>query len=170
MDYIIFIFLIAISGCGAKLDRDISSPNQIISGDNSLLEGSFKNSTGSDVLLSNNQGLPTVIVFSEQFCGGCINEAKDFKAALANPLIAPSKINLYTVLVGDGIDVANQWKSDFGLPWIVGADENLKLFKTYCATPLTPCTIIHDPQKGIVFKQAGPVSVEKIKSFTGDWN
>ncbi len=170
------IFALVLSGCGVKLKKDLSPLRlpPISRGEN--LRGAFLGLDGQSQSLENDNGKPTVLVFAQFFCEECILESEHFRDSLADPMVAPSRINLITILVGDrqtdlnnSLADAADFKRIYALPWTVGADPQAELFPLYCPENLTPCTVVQIPGRGIVMRKVGLSSRSEIETYTGAW-
>ncbi len=165
----ILAFLVLLSSCGSQLSKDLS-PNRVAEFQfGEKMRGSFILPNGNQVQLENDNGKPTVLIFSAEFCGICQSENENFRDSLRDPQVPPANVNLYTVMVGVPESVAQEWKTDFRLPWAVGADPRRELFLQYCPENITPCTVVHTPKDGIVYRKVDESRREEIEKFTGPW-
>ena len=136
---------------------------------NQFVSGILVGSDDKKIDLGKTDGLPLVLIFSNDSCSTCAAEAEDIKKALY-PATQPTKIHLYTELNGAIKDDAVYWKKIHNIPWDVGYDENSNLFMKYCTDhTLIPCTVIQMPSQGIVLVHQGQMDTGAIQKITGAW-
>lgn len=164
-----WLLLLSLMACGARFKKNLGLPPSANIGLGQKMRGTFLNTDGSRFSLEDDQNRPTVLVFANEFCGICQDENEHFRDSLSDPSQAPANINLHTVMVGGDETVATQWKTDYQLPWRVGADPDLELFTEYCPENVTPCTIVHLPGRGIVLRQVNEITRAEIEIHTGPW-
>lgn len=161
--------LLMMSGCGSKMPYLISPPaTHAVTA--SGLTGTFTTSDDTTEDLAKDSDLPTILIFGQDTCEACGDEATRLISALKNPSQAPTKIHLLTVLVGAIVDDAVDWKQLHQVPWTVGIDPEPSLFTQYCPDQTVPCEIVFVPGKGIVLRQNGPADNDTLIQLTGPWD
>lgn len=174
MAFLKFFALVALAGCGSDWNVYLRKPKTRTTKQprpqEYSLDGTFVTPDNARINLADDEGLPTVLVFSTDACLVCRHEAKAFRDSLADSTVAPTKIKLYSVLVGAIPEDATDWKDDLELPWTVGLDDAANtLYEKYCGGSQVPCTIVHVPSRGIVLSRIGEVTVAEIQALTGPW-
>ena len=157
-------------GCGKLLPYDVQSPLQkdLTKGGN-FISGGLQLTDTSAVSLQTDTTKPLVVMFSAQSCSSCRVDAAQLKNALTDPNSNPNQVNVYTIIVGSDLSVAQEWKNTLGLPWNVGSDPNGAIYKSYCNIQIYPCIMIQMPNKGIVYQGYGTMSYNAMKAYTGNW-
>lgn len=176
--FLLALFLIAF-GCGSKmtyqLENGKSPQNRVqglpTGGSSTVkgLTGSFSTTENTVVDLANETTTPVVLIFSQDTCLTCSEEADELRASLIAKDKAPSRVRVYTVLVGSNQEDALDWKKAHKVPWTVGYEPRSELLKQYCAEPKVPCTLVYTKSGGIVFTKIGKASFEELKALTGPW-
>ena len=156
--------------CSQNYQKEISyAPiKKIIPLEKKSLNGTFTSLKGESTLLTQYDNQPLVLMFVGFFCWTCVEEVESLKASLSNSI--PKNIKFLSILIEEDPEVGQEWQEEHQVPWTVGTDPNGDLFDKYCQEPTTPCIILFDPQKGIVLRKTGKVSVDQIKSLLGDWS
>ncbi len=186
MKKIFAIALLGVSACvGSNLEYDRSPPKKNDLLDASpvaptpgqstapadFLSGDVTLSDGSVVKLDELKSKPLVLVFAAEFCSVCKAEHERIIASLSNPAVESHKVKFLTLVVAMTPEDAQFWKEDRQVPWSVGADENLEMIDRFCGVRQTPCMVIQTPERGIVLKRRGEVSLDDIRQAVGgDWN
>ena len=162
---LILSFLIS---CGENLKYKIKDKavknNEVLT----VLEGEFLTTENVPENLKNFIHRPLVLMFADSFCIECVKEVKEIKKTFKK-LLPPKNINFLSLVIGEGLEEGIYWQEVHEVPWAVGEDEDLSLFSKYCPELQTPCTVIFNPDFGIVFKKTGRVSIELIQSYLGEW-
>jgi hypothetical protein len=159
-----------VSACGSRLPYQVSAPQ--LHGAQSAppaLSGTFLTTDLATVDLSREGARPVVLIFSQDTCAACGQEADALRAALRHPTLVPANAGVYSILVGAVLDDAADWKSAHSVPWTVGMDPDNVLFKRYCATLTVPCSVVYLPGRGIVLQRNGGASLADFENLTGDW-
>lgn len=126
-------------------------------------------SDGTELDLDKDAEVPTVIIFGLEFCMSCIAEVKMIQESIKNPSGIPTKINLYSLLVGVTQSEAHEWKLFHKVRWPVAYEEKSNLFNRFCPEKVFPCVLINTPQKGIVYVEQKETTLEELKTWTGPW-
>lgn len=128
------------------------------------------NLDGSNFELNSTPTRARVLIFSQDTCTVCAEEAKAISKELHKIGGSSKSVEFATVLVGLGdILDGKDWVEKNGVIWPVVYQPGDSTFIQYCPEKKTPCTLIDKPQEGIVFYRNGKVTVEDIKTITGDW-
>ena len=163
----ILLVFILLASCGRQMDYILSEQPIVKLTDN--LSVTAIDSDGNSFKVAADPSKVTLLIFGQDTCIVCGEETEHFVASLADPMVAPSKINMVTLLVGAIVEDADYWKFIFDVPWKVGVDTNGQIFKKYCPLNTVPCIIVHDPAKGIVLRHHGAIDINYLKSLTGPW-
>jgi hypothetical protein len=161
--------LFIVSGCGKNLPFNLQSPAQGNVDPGNSLTGSFTRIDETTEDLTHSTDRPTILIFSQDTCQACGEEADSLLSHLAHPSANPSKAHLYTVLVGSYPEDAVAWKQLHPLPWEVGVDADSELFNHYCAIHTVPCVVVYLPNRGIVMRKNGEVGFDELTAITGNW-
>lgn len=166
----LILFSMVLVSCGARLPYLLSNPtNNPVSPDNEI-KGKFAVTDGSTIDLSALTDKPAVIIFSQDTCAACGQEAdaltKDLGTLSAE---VPSEVRVFTILVGGIIEDAIAFKSRHQLPWSVGVDTDASLFKSYCTSVTVPCNVVFLPKRGIVLRKSGTSELAELEALTGTW-
>ncbi|MBF0360940.1 MAG: hypothetical protein HQK49_08005 [Oligoflexia bacterium] len=147
-----------------------SAPSSPSTNEKFIFTQSFIDSTGAEVTITNkDDGLPVVMIFAQETCSSCSHEVSEILASLKHPDSNPSKIHLFTILVGAVAEDAQNWKQSKEVPWRVGIDEDASIMRNYCPLDTVPCIVVHTSTKGIVLRHHGIYSIFDLKKLTGEW-
>lgn len=163
-----FFIVLLLSGCGVKADRLVktaSNPPQL----NQQIVGVVELTDQSTIDLASITDKPLILVFAQDTCLVCLEEAEGFKKAFQDPTQEPSNVKLISVIAGADLQLAQEWKQDHQIPWAVGFDYDLKIFSKYCPEKQTPCTLVQLPGSGVVFQKTGLAHAEELQAITGEW-
>jgi hypothetical protein len=157
-----------LSGCiGSDLEYSLRAPlSKSLGAD---LTGTFVTTDSEQVDLADASGRSTVLIFAQETCSVCIHETQEIRKNLILNETAPSQVRLFTILAGADLKIAQEWKSDHQVPWVVGMDPELELFLNYCPERKTPCVLIHRPGVGVVYEHTGAADVNRFPTITGPW-
>ena len=157
--------------CGSKADYLVHQPPPTTPpGLKQFISGNLIATDDRTIDLSKDDGLPLVLIFSNDSCSTCAAEAEDIKKTLRIPTQGPTKIHLYTLLNGAIKADAVYWKNIHQIPWDVGYDENSTLFMKYCPDHTQiPCTLVQVPGQGVLLVHQGQTKIATIVSLTGPW-
>lgn len=134
------------------------------------LTGSLPTTEGKTLSLDSLKERSIVLIFASDTCDICLSEAEEFRDSLKDPTVAPTHVELLSVLVGTRPKDVQFWKEDNRIPWRVGWDETLELYQKYCGnSAAVPCTIVQTPEKGIVYQHIGKTALKDILKLTGAW-
>jgi hypothetical protein len=168
---LIVITAILLVNCGAHFTDIPKEKKRVLTV--SSLSGKLPTSDGGEVDLADDGGKPTILQFAVPGCSSCAHEAKNLRDNLKNKDAPPSKVRIITILNNAVFEDAQDWKQGQGSPWIVAYDSNPDpkklVFRTYCATDVTPCLVVHTPEQGIRLSRNAEVSVGEIEGLTGKW-
>jgi len=174
------ISILFFAGCvGSRLPRDLN-PHQVVqpqsvgtiqNAQREIFKGVYR------TLQNETKPIATpvnsdyqVLIFAQEFCLVCGEEANDLVAALKPHLPeAPKKVSLLTVLVESDIESIQPWSDDHGVLWEVGVLDDMSLLKQYCERPQTPCTVVLNSKNEILYRQMGKISQTDLEKITGSW-
>ena len=164
----IILILTCIISCGENLKHKVKEKNSSVKAKTKILEGEFKTTQKLTKDIKDFSNKQLILMFADSFCIECTKKTRLIKSSFTNSR-KPKNIYFLSLIVGEDLEEAHYWKKDNKVPWIVGEDEDLSIFKKYCPELKTPCTIISNPDYGIVFRKIGKVSIELIQSYVGEW-
>ena len=163
MAYLTILTALLVAGCGVNrrmVHAEGSRPAPVTAG---FVEGSLPLAGGGRVELETLRDRPLVLVFASDTCDVCLEETRAFRRDLAGN----DALRIVTALVGAVPEDALEWKRTHDVPWNVGYDTTLDLFRAYCPGDTVPCTLVQLPQKGLVYRHVGLTTVEEIRKQTG---
>ncbi len=166
---------VLLSACGVRQTIDLSPPSHLGAppGGGGLvpqfLTGALSLVGAQPISLEALGAKPLALIFASDTCDVCLEEATNIRDAFDDPAVEPAGVRFVTAMVGIAEEDARAWKHDNRIPWSVGWDEKLELFKTWCGGTTVPCTLIQIPEKGVIFRHTGEVSADQIKTWTGPW-
>ena len=166
---LISIAFISLSACGSHLPFVIHSGDTNQVNPSAGLSGQFQTTDQQNQDLSRSGDLPVVLIFSQDTCAACGQEAESLRSALKNPAAPPDRVRVFTILVGAVMEDAIDWKNLHRVPWPVGTDLRSELFKQYCTEQTVPCIVVYVPRKGIVLRRNGPANLVELSQLTGPW-
>ena len=166
---LISIFLIfTLFGCAKNVPYILHDRNTNAIAAVDHLTGRLVTTDAKPIDLAAANDLPVVLIFSQDTCIICGQEAAALRDSLKKQF-SPTKIHLLTVLVGANPDDASDWKQSHRVFWDVAVDGRGELFKRYCSQLTVPCSIVQVPGKGIVFRHNGAVEFKDFLTLTGPW-
>ncbi len=165
------LFLLSglVAGCGVTQRVQIGpvrpaltdSPTPI------FVSGVLPLTDGSNLDLNTLSRSPLVLIFASDTCDVCAAEVKAIRESLTKPNEAPNRVAVVNAVVSVRQDDAAQWKLDHRIPWSVGFDEKLALFKQWCGPGSVPCTVVQVPERGIVLTHRGEITPAELEKLTG---
>lgn len=173
--YYLIILLGLLSSCGVHQKFILSegaglkdTPSVAPTGDKEFLAGKLR--VGDQTVdLGGLTSKPLVLLFASDTCEICLAESLAIRRSLPDPTKAPTRVGLFTAIVAVGSSDAFAWKKENKIPWPVGHDEKLELFKKWCGGGSVPCTIVQMPDRGIVLRHKGELSTAEIQKLIGPW-
>lgn len=168
MGTLVRLILLLLLGCGRQMDYLLSEQSPLTKLTQNLSITAI-DSNGDSFDVVEDAGKVTLLIFGQDTCIVCGEETEHFLGSLNNPLLAPTRINMVTLLVGAIVEDADYWKFIFDVPWKVGIDTTGEIFRQYCPLNTVPCIVVHDPLKGIVLRHHGAIDLDYLKSLTGPW-
>ena len=174
------LFLVS---CGSGLPTVLSRPEPVAPASDSenpkpgpggesktFVSGTFQSLAGNLVDLSVRSKAARVLMFSQDTCVTCREEAQAIAARHRQQGRLPQNVDFITILAGATIEDAQDWASDNQVTWIVGIDDSNELLNRYCVTRTFPCIVIETVESGIVVRTNGKLSIEQMEGVTGKWN
>ncbi len=119
-------------------------------------------STGSTFTLADFKGQPLILNFWASWCYSCRHEARDFERFWQN--YKSTGLKVVGIAIQDTAQAANQFANTYGKTYILGLDEEGTAAIDYGVTGV-PETFLIDKNGTILYKEAGPVSEEKLEQF-----
>jgi hypothetical protein len=132
------------------------------------LSGKLTTAEDNTLLLEDLRSKPNVLIFSQDTCVVCRGEASHI-ADWIRAQGSPTKIELVTVLIATILEDVQDFKSSLGITWNVAFEKNDLTFRSFCPQRKVPCVVIQQPGSGVVLAHEGPMNMEEIMSYTGDW-
>lgn len=172
-----FVASVLLAACGntgvEQQQQAAGNPESPGSGDQGgvlAVSGAYTALSGQRMELAQDGGKPTVLMFGSFICSECTQEANLYLNSLRNRRVAPSRVNLHTVMVGTTQDDAVQWRNTNPVPWSVGLDSaSADLITQKCGRGASvPCTIVYVGGRPVLTRQ-GVISRQEIESYTGPW-
>jgi hypothetical protein len=162
------LIFILLTGCGQKLDYLLKDSTRSTSELQHTLKVVVRSSLGTTLDLSLDRKKTTLLIFGQDTCNVCGEETERILASLQNGEL-PTQINIVTILIGATELDALDWQEMFEVSWPVGYDTTGAHFKDLCPEDTVPCLIVNRPDKGIVLRHHGAMSIDEIKEYTGQW-
>ncbi len=135
-----------------------------------FIHGSFITSEGQTVVVDELLQKPLVLIFAQDTCLACREESEMLVRNLASSGGAPTNVDLYTVLVGNILEDAQDFKQSLGILWSVGFQTGDSFFKSYCPSLTVPCVVVQTPAQGLIFQKSGKFEIEELEKYTGSWS
>lgn len=109
--------------------------------------------------LNDLKGRPVILNFWASWCYSCRAEAKDFEAFWQR--YRSSDIVVVGIAIQDTPDAAISFARQFGKTYVLGLDEDGKAAIDYGVTGV-PETFVINREGKVVYKEAGPMTAEKL--------
>lgn len=165
--------IIILASCAKNFDSTLKHPpglqGQTVQ---ETLEGSFLLQDGSSQQLQSLNDKPLLLFFVSETCFSCRQETEHLLEDIRQNG-EPSAIRIVSVLIASGPQDIAGWKNTFqphSIPWVLGSDEDLVLFRLYFANLVTPSTLYYNPSTKILKRWQDIVPIETLKKETGPWH
>lgn len=163
---ILLIFSMTLVACGKNLKyKESNVPVQNVTGQS--LSGYYTNLNGSEVDLKSLDNITHVLIFAQDTCHVCSEEATKLAAYVKDNGL-PNVFQLRHLLVSSALEDALDWTDSHEITWPVGI-ANADLFRNYCPALQVPCIVVFKPNLGITFQHTGPVPVNDLIKETNGW-
>lgn len=155
----------------ASLEKGVSPGSNDPEGNSpQFIHGSFVTSEGLTIVLNELLQKPLVLIFAQDTCLACREESEMLVKTLASLGGVPVNIDLYSILVGNILEDAQDFKQSLGIPWSVGFQTGDSFFKSYCPSLTVPCVVVQTPTQGLIFQKSGKFEIEELEKYTGSWS
>ncbi|MFW7378847.1 MAG: TlpA family protein disulfide reductase [Oligoflexus sp.] len=119
-------------------------------------------STGETFSLKDFKGRPIILNFWASWCYSCRHEARDFEEFWL--AYKDSGVIVAGIAIQDTEPAAREFARQYGKTYILGMDVDGRAAIDYGVTGV-PETFVINRQGEIVYKEAGPVTAEKLAEF-----
>lgn len=120
------------------------------------------NPAGDTFKLQDFKGRPIILNFWASWCYSCRHEARDFEEFWQQ--YKDSGVIVAGIAIQDSEEAARQFAQQYRKTYILGLDLDGKAAIDYGVTGV-PETFVIDREGRIVYKEAGPVTAEKLAEF-----
>lgn len=173
MDFLISLILVAFTlvGCARSFSPTLKeslplSKQEKVSHE---IAGSFHMADGSVKKLSEIKK-PYIIFFVSETCLSCREETEHLLQTYKTMGI-PGEIEIYSVLIDLEYSDLSLWANEFSdsIPWTLGSDDELVLYKKYFDKILTPSIFYYNPASGIIKKWQKSLDINQLMEETKPW-
>lgn len=167
----IMLFSLTLFSCGKNIKYIANNNGSLNKGSTpkiQFLKGSYTDpNTGKSIDLGGLNDKTTVIIFAQDTCQVCSEEAMAY-SKYAKEKGLPKNFQLRHLLVESYPEDAIDWKNAHNLSWPVGV-VTFNLFTSYCPEKKVPCLLVYKPNEGITFQHTGEVSINQLLKETNGW-
>lgn len=117
---------------------------------------------GGSFSLADFKGKPLILNFWASWCFSCRHEARDFEHFWQN--YKSTGLKVVGIAIQDSVPAAMKFAKTYGKTYILGLDVEGTAAIDYGVTGV-PETFLIDENGVIIYKEAGPVSEEKLEKF-----
>ena len=168
MRNLLILSLLFMTACGQNVPEVLERRNNLNEKTElKQLQGNL-NLTTNEVLQLSTISKTSVFFFVSESCTSCLEETKEMVALFQSKGL-PQNVQIYSVLIGSTLPDTIDWVNSLSVPWQVGFDENLFLYKTYFHALITPSIVIYQADKQKVISLQGKKTLTEIQQETGTW-
>lgn len=110
-----------------------------------------------------------LVLISSQRCSACKDEHLLIKQKIDNKTLDSTKFEIVSFMIAtdfsDSYDFISveELMDHSNMHWPIGEDQNLNYFNKFCTGGTTPCSVILEPNQGIVYSHNGVPDINEIK-------
>ena len=154
-------------GCAANLPIGLS---EVESGSSigKKIEGVVRATDGTEIDLGNTDKETVILVFAQDTCITCSEEADEISTRIEELGGLPSNVEIVTFLVGltgeFALDDASDWKQNHNAQWTVVVQEgNKNLFQEYFPGSISIPAFIIQRDGRIFFQHIGALGIDELE-------
>lgn len=171
--FLTILFASLTQGCAKSFKSEIQKPLELpreTTVEQPVLAGNFKLADGTVNNFAGNTR-PIIIFFVSETCLSCREETEKLAQLFLSSGL-PTKVQVYSILIGSFPEDVESWKESFGslkIDWIVGVDEDLKLFFDYFQQIKTPSILYFNADNKTMKRWQSLLTIDELVKETGPW-
>lgn len=163
--------------CGKSMDKELQKPVNLSfdskGSKNIILQSNFvtKNNKSLRSLSFDSSQKRVFILISSQRCYSCRDEHILIKQKIDDNTLDKSKFNILSFMIATDFSDSYDFQSvedlinNSNMDWPIGEDINLFYFNKFCSAGTTPCSVVLEPNEGIVYAHAGLPNITELKNI-----
>jgi len=166
----IFFFTLLLTACGQRLPqilevRDIDLAQKPC---RSQFNGELPLVDGTTLSLNNLQK-NTLMIFASESCISCTEEITRLRNYFSEKGSLPKNAEIISVLLGAIAEDTKDWINNLKIPWTVGYDFELELYKSYFGQLKTPSILISNKASNSVKCFQEVKNIQDLEKEMGGW-